>query len=81
MEPWLIWVVAGFALIIAELLSGTFYLLVIGVAAFAGALMAYLGTGIFVQGVVACALALAGAFAVNRWHKSQTGRTSAWVSM
>ena len=39
MEPWLIWVVAGFALIIAELLSGTFYLLVIGVAAFAGALM------------------------------------------
>ena len=53
MEPWLIWVVAGFALIIAELLSGTFYLLVIGVAAFAGALMAYLGSGIFVQGVVA----------------------------
>lgn len=71
MEPWLIWVVAGFALIIAELLSGTFYLLVIGVAAFAGALMAYLESGIFVQGVVASALALVGAFVVNRWHKAQ----------
>ncbi len=71
MEPWLIWVVAGFALIIAELLSGTFYLLVIGVGAFAGALMAYLDSGVFVQGVVASALALVGAFAVNRWHKSQ----------
>ena len=71
MEPWLIWVVAGFALIIAELVSGTFYLLVIGVGAFAGALVAYLGPAIFVQGVVASLVALAGMFLVKRWHAAQ----------
>ena len=39
MELWLVWIVAGFALAIAELLSGTFYLLVIGLGAFAGAVV------------------------------------------
>ena len=43
MELWLIWVIAGFVLVIAELLTGTFYLLVIGIGAFAGALVAWLG--------------------------------------
>jgi membrane protein implicated in regulation of membrane protease activity len=71
MEPWVIWVVAGFALIIAELLTGTFYLLVIGVAAFAGAVLAYMGPGIVTQGSVASAVALIGVFVVNRWHASQ----------
>jgi len=52
MELWLLWVVAGFALVIAELVTGTFYLLVIGVGAFAGALAAWLGASVFVQAVV-----------------------------
>ena len=30
MEHWLVWTVAGFALVIAELVTGTFYLLIIG---------------------------------------------------
>ena len=37
MEAHLIWVIAGIILVIVELLTGTFYLLVLGVAAFAGA--------------------------------------------
>jgi membrane protein implicated in regulation of membrane protease activity len=37
METWLIWVVVGFALVIAELVTGTFYLLVIALGFFAAA--------------------------------------------
>jgi membrane protein implicated in regulation of membrane protease activity len=77
MEQWLLWVVAGFTLIIAELVTGTFYLLVIGVGAFAGALAAWLGAGIFVQAVVGCAVALAGAWAVHHWHSANRKGESA----
>jgi membrane protein implicated in regulation of membrane protease activity len=68
MELWLLWVVAGFALVISELLTGTFYLLVIGVGAFAAALAAWLGADILIQAVVASAVALGGAWAVHHWH-------------
>lgn len=68
MELWLLWVVAGFALVIAELVTGTFYLLVVGLGAFAGALAAWLGAEILVQAVVGSAVALAGAWAVHHWH-------------
>jgi len=34
MEGYLIWLLGGLALVIAELVTGTFYLLVLGVAAF-----------------------------------------------
>ncbi len=34
MEMWLIWLIAGFVLVIAELVTGTFYLLVVGLGAF-----------------------------------------------
>jgi membrane protein implicated in regulation of membrane protease activity len=73
MELWLIWVVAGFALVIAELLSGTFYLFVVGLGAFAGAAAAWLGSNLLVQAVVACIVALAGAFAVHKWHLRNRG--------
>jgi membrane protein implicated in regulation of membrane protease activity len=68
MELWLIWVIAGFVLVIAELVTGTFYLLVIGVGAFAGALVAWLGGNELWQAVVGSAVALAGAWGVHHWH-------------
>jgi len=68
MDPALIWLVAGFALVILELLTGTFYLLVIGAGAFAGALAAWLGGPFLAQAVASCAVALVGTFAVRRWH-------------
>ena len=71
MEPYLAWIVAGFVLVIIELLSGTFYLLVIGVGAFAGAAVAWAGGGYFAQAVGACAVALAGTWLVNRWHRTR----------
>jgi len=71
MEPYLAWIIIGFVLVIIELLTGTFYLLVFGVGAFAGAAMAWAGAGFFVQAVGACAVALAGAAWVRAWHAKQ----------
>jgi len=71
MEEWLVWTVAGFALVIAELLTGTFYLLVVGIGAFAGALVAWMGMGDVAQATVAGVVAVVGSFAVNRWHRNQ----------
>jgi len=71
MEPYVAWIVAGFLLVIVELLTGTFYLLVIGVGAFAGAAVAWAGGGYLAQAVGACAVALVGAALVRRWHATQ----------
>ena len=43
MSPALLWAIAGLALVIVELLSGTFYLLVLGIAAFGAAAAAWAG--------------------------------------
>ena len=71
MELWLVWIVAGFALAIAELLSGTFYLLVIGLGAFAGALVAWMGGNMLVQAAAGGIVAIGGAIAVHHWHARQ----------
>jgi membrane protein implicated in regulation of membrane protease activity len=68
MELWLIWVIAGFVLVIAEMVTGTFYLLVIGIGAFVGALVAWLGGNELVQAVVSGGVAVAGTIAVHHWH-------------
>jgi membrane protein implicated in regulation of membrane protease activity len=73
MELWLIWAIAGFVLIIAELLTGTFYLLVIGLGAFAGAVVAWLGGNELWQALAGCAVALGGAFGVHHWHVANRG--------
>jgi len=59
-EPYLIWIVLGFLLVIAELLTGTFYLLVMGIGAFAGAAIAWADGSFFLQAFSACAVALLG---------------------
>ena len=68
MDLWLFWLIVGFVLVIAELVTGTFYLLVLGAAAFVAALMAWLGTNMLVQASVGGAVALAGAWFVHHWH-------------
>lgn len=73
MELWLIWVIAGFALAIAEMVTGTFYLLVVGVGAFAGALVAWLGGNELVQAIVGGAVAIAGVVLVHHWHARNRG--------
>jgi len=71
MDLWLIWVIAGFVLVIAELLTGTFYLLVIGAGAFAGAAVAWVGANGLVQALIGGAVALIGTWVVNIWHRGQ----------
>lgn len=75
MELWLIWLIAGFVLVIAELATGTFYLLVLGAAAFVGSLVAWLGANELVQASVGGIVAIAGALLVHHWHaRNLTGK-------
>lgn len=71
MEAYWWWTMGGIALIIAELITGTFYLFVIGVAALAGAAAAYMHQSFWVQAVVSAAIAIAGVILVTRFRQSQ----------
>ena len=66
-NPTLWWLIAGF-LVIAELLSGTFYLLMLSIGAAAGALAAYAGADVTWQIVIASCV---GGVAVVAWHYKQ----------
>lgn len=74
MELWLLWLVVGFVLVIAELVTGTFYLLVIALGAFAGAIAAWAGGNVLVQAVIGSAIALAGAWYVHHWHAAHQSK-------
>ena len=65
MQEDLAWAVIGLLLVIVELLTGTFYLLVLGIAAFGAALAAWLGQGFPVQVIVAAAIAALGCYGVH----------------
>ncbi len=73
MELWLVWLIAGFVLVIAELVTGTFYLLMIGLGAFVGALMAWIGLNELLQAIAGGGVAIAGAVAVHHWHGAHRG--------
>jgi membrane protein implicated in regulation of membrane protease activity len=75
MEPALVWAIGGLVLVIAELLTGTFYLLMLGVAAFGAASGAYLGLPFSAQVVVAAVVSAAGCYGVHR-HRSKAGGKS-----
>jgi len=66
----LAWLIAGFILVIVELVTGTFYLVVLGVAAFAGAGVAYAGGAFVWQALAAAAVAVAGVVWVHLVRKS-----------
>ncbi len=68
----LAWLIAGFALIIVELVTGTFYLLVLGLAALVGAGIGYAGGAMVWQAIVAAAVAVAGFFVVHRYKQAMS---------
>jgi membrane protein implicated in regulation of membrane protease activity len=92
METYLVWLAAGFVLVIAELVTGTFFLLVLGIAAFAGSATAWFGLGFWLEALCAAAVAVAGVLWVRQHRKTtaQPGMASldvgqavafdAWVS-
>jgi membrane protein implicated in regulation of membrane protease activity len=73
------WLVLGLGLILVELLTGTFYLLILGIAAIFGSGVAWFGGPFWAQALVAAAAAVAGSFAVRRYKTS--GAPSANAAM
>lgn len=69
-----IWLVTGIVLVIAELLTGTFYLLFLGIAAILGAGVAFLGAPFWAQASVASVVLLLGVIWIQR-HKRMTKET------
>jgi membrane protein implicated in regulation of membrane protease activity len=74
MDPALIWAIVGLGLVIVELLTGTFYLLMLGVAAFGAAGAAWLGYDFPLQVVVACLIAAGGCYGVHAYREKNRNR-------
>ena len=65
---WIWWIIAG-ALVVAELVTGTFFLLALGVAFAVGGIAAWLGASFEVQLLVAAVLAVAGTVVAHHWRR------------
>lgn len=70
MDSSLVWIIAGIALVVAELLSGTFYLLVLGFAALVAGGIAYLGGSFLIQTIVAGLISVAGVLWIRARRKA-----------
>src|SRR5689334_11945667 len=79
MEDHLTWAILGMALVIVELLTGTFYLLVLGIAAFGAAGAAWAGSAFSVQAIVAGAIAAVGCYGVHLYRAKNKGQQMASV--
>ena len=69
-DTYLVWLIAGFVLVIAELLTGTFYLLVLGLAAIVGGVVARFGGNFLMQVMGASLVAVAGVMWVRMHFKA-----------
>lgn len=70
MNAWMSWLVVAGIVVIVELFTGTFYLLMIAIGLLAGALAAIVGAGAELQMIAA---AIVGALATLALHKSKYG--------
>ena len=68
MDPYLYWVLTAIALVVVELLTGTFYLLVLAIAAAAGGALAYLGLPFWQQAAFATLIGVLGVAFVHRFR-------------
>ena len=69
-DHWIWWVLAA-VLVGAELLTGTFYLLAVGVAFIGGGIAALLGASFSTQMMIGGALSVIGVLVSHRWRKRQ----------
>ena len=69
MQAFVAWWILAAVLVGVELASGTFYLLVYGLAAAAAGLAAWLGAGVPAQLLTAGAIAVLGTLALRRWKQ------------
>jgi membrane protein implicated in regulation of membrane protease activity len=68
MDHSLAWAFVGLLLVITELLTGTFYLLMLGIAGFGAALAAWLGFDFGIQATVFVAVSAAGCYWVHAYR-------------
>ena len=71
MTAWMIWIALAGALVILELLTGTFYILMIAIGLAFGAVVAVLGYGMAAQIISAAIVAVA---ATALLHRTRLGR-------
>ena len=71
MAAYWVWWIAAMMLIAAELVTGTFYLLAIGVAAVMGGVAATFAVGLAAQFLVAGATGLTLVFTAYRWRQTR----------
>ena len=77
MDPYVWWIITAIALVIVELISGTFYLLVLGVAAGGAAALAWFGMPFWVQAGVATLIAVLGVLLVHHFRAANPSTTGA----
>jgi membrane protein implicated in regulation of membrane protease activity len=70
MQPALAWLLIGLALVVVELMTGTFYLLIFGIAAGIGSFVAYLGQPFISQAMAAAMAAIIGGYLVQSFHRT-----------
>ena len=70
MQAYMWWWILAAALVGVELTSGTFYLLVYGVAAAVAGVAAWLGAGMVVQLLTAALIAVLGTLALRHWKRN-----------
>lgn len=74
MDHAIVWAVIGLVLVIVEVMTGTFYLLMLGVAAFGAALAAWLGLGFSAQSIVAVAVSAVGCYGVHVYRAKNSAQ-------
>jgi len=71
MHDYLLWMLAGGILIFVELVTGTFYLLVLGLAALAGGVAGWLGLPFWAQLLATLLIAVIGVIMIKRRRPSR----------
>jgi membrane protein implicated in regulation of membrane protease activity len=79
MDADLAWTILGLGLVIVELLTGTFYLLVLAIAAFGAAAAAWLGQGFPVQVITGSVIGALGCYGVHVYREKNKGAQMAPV--
>jgi len=74
MDAYVFWALLGLGLVVVELLTGTFFLLMLGIAAFGAAITAYLDGSFAAQSIVAAIVAAAGSWGVHVWRAKNEKR-------
>lgn len=77
MAQWMVWLIAAGAVVILELFSGTFYLLMIALGIIAGSAVAYAGGALEVQLIVAAVVGLLATIVLRQSKFGKSSRTDA----